>query len=90
MNETLVKALANQKKQQERFAEQGADQIYRTISNNASRVATQLFSEGSVHLSMGLFLTEEDIEQLRRETEALRLRNEQCPLGRPPSSPATN
>lgn len=87
MNKTLSDFLASQKEQEELFAEQGAKEIFRGVSSQAQRKATMLLSEGSVHLSYGLYLTEEDIERKRERAEALRLDNEQHTLSKPPKTP---
>jgi len=84
MNETLIKALANQKEVQDRYANLESDQILDSFLEDASRRATELLSEGSVHLYMGLYSTEEDINELRRQNEELRRKNERNTFGESP------
>jgi hypothetical protein len=89
MNKTISNFLERQKQQEELFAAQGATKIFGDVSAQAQRKATMLLSEGSVHLTYGLYLTKEDINKKRQRAEALRLDNERYPLSTPPKASAT-
>jgi 1,2-phenylacetyl-CoA epoxidase PaaB subunit len=66
MNKALTLALAERESLQKEFEEKGADKIYQEILNRAHRKATTLLAEGSVHLTLGNFTTNYELEEKRR------------------------
>ena len=83
MNLSLKNALKKRQERMEELLAIGEDVLFRKISTQSARKATEMLSEGSVYYSMGRYITEEELESMRKRLEILKEKNEQHPLGRP-------